>query len=137
MKKFKWIVGLFIFSTFALQSCLDDESTQNVTYHYKGIDSIKVGEINSARQITEITTYFTRINECEQFFDYEYQGLGNERTVSMVTFRVEGTCSEAASVDSTVLRFKPEFPGNYTFRFWNHNDEDNNPVFITEEILIP
>lgn len=137
MKNIKWIVGLFIFSSFALHSCLDDESTQNVTYHYKGIDSVRIGEVNSARQITEITTYFTRINGCERFFDFEYQGLGNERTVTMVTYRVDGACTQESAVDSTILRFKPELPGNYTFRFWNHNDENNNPVFVTEEVLIP
>ena len=137
MKNLKWIIGLFLFAPFALHSCLDDESTQNVTYHYKGIDSVKIGEVNPARQITEITTYFTKVSSCEEFFDYEYQGLGNERTVTMVTYRVQTSCTQGTSVDSTVLRFKPDLPGNYTFRFWNHNDESNNPVFITQEVLIP
>lgn len=137
MKNLKWIVGLFIISSFALQSCLDDESTQNVTYHYKGIDSISIGEINSARQVTEITTYFTRSNSCERFFDYEYQRLGNERTVTMVTYRMGDVCTQEMVLDSAVLRFRPEVGGNYTFRFWNSNDEDNNPVFITTDVLIP
>jgi hypothetical protein len=137
MKNLKWIVGLFILSSFALQSCLDDENTQQVTYHYKGIDSIKIGEIRNAREVTEITTYFTRINACENFFDYEYRSLGNERTVTMVTYRVQESCSDGAIADSTVLRFRPDIPGTYTFRFWTGNDENQNPIFITQEIQIP
>jgi hypothetical protein len=137
MKNLKWIVGLFILSSFALQSCLDDENIQNVTYHYKGIDSIHVGQINSARQVTEITTYYTKISNCENFFDYEYRSLGNERTVTMVTFRLPNDCTTETELDSTILRFRPEVPGTYTFRFWNGNDENNNPIFINQEIIIP
>jgi len=137
MKNLKWFIGLFLIGL-TVTSCLDDEPTLNVTYQYKAIDSVQVGEIHPARQVTEIKTFFTRTSSCENFFDYEYHILGNERSVSMVTSKYsDNSCEETSDPASYVLQFKPEASGIYTFRFWNGVDENGQDIFIIREIEIP
>lgn len=137
MKNLKWFIGLFIFSL-SVASCLDDEPTLNVSYQYKSIDSVQIGEIHPAREVTKIKTFFTRTSNCENFFDYEYHILGNERTVSIVTSKYsDSSCEEISEPASYVLQFKPEMSGLYTFRFWGGTDENGQDIFIIREIEIP
>lgn len=137
MKNFKWIVALMLAGLF-VTSCLDDEPTLNVDYVYAPIDSIMIGEIHPAREVTEIRTYFTRNSECEAFFDYDYQIVGNERTVSIIVSDLQNeNCLDISEADSQTLQFRPESAGDYTFRFWAGNDENDEPIFIVQEITIP
>ena len=137
MKSLKWMVAMML-TGFVFNACLDDEPTTQVIYKYAPIDSVYVGEIHPSRQVTEITTYFTRQNECEIFFDYDYQISGTERTVSLVTSNLQSNdCIDISEVASNKLQFKPENSGLYTFRFWAGNDENDEPIFIIREIEIP
>ena len=137
MKSFISILSI-VFSSCFLFSCLDDETVANVSYHYKQIDSVSIEQINSVHQITEITTYFTRNNACERFTDFEYRIFGNERIVTMITAKFNDViCSEMVVKDSAILNFRPEARGNYKFRFWAGNDDNNQPIFIEKQIYIP
>lgn len=137
MRNLKWVVGLFLIGIFAV-SCLDDEPVMNVTYQYRPVDSIQIDSIYPARQITEIKTFFTTTNGCQQFFNYDYTAIGNERTVSIITSEIqESGCTDVTKVESFTLKFSPERSGIYTFRFWNGKDENGQDTFIIREIEIP
>ncbi len=137
MKSLKWLIAVMWMGLF-ISSCLDDEPTVKVSYQYTPVDSIQLGEIRPARQVTEIKTFFTRDSECETFFDYDYLISGNERTVSLVVSQLENQqCMEISQVSSNSLQFKPEESGVYVFRFWAGNDENDEPIFIIKEIEIP
>ncbi|SMC61173.1 hypothetical protein SAMN06296427_104248 [Moheibacter sediminis] len=137
MKNLKWLVGLFLIGI-CMVSCLDDEPVMNVTYQYRPIDSIQIDSIYPARQVTEIKTFFTTTNGCQQFFDYDYTILGNERTVSVITSEIQdGGCTEITESKSFVLKFNPASSGTYTFRFWNGKDADGQDTFIIREIVVP
>ena len=137
MKSFNWIWVVMIGGIF-FTSCLDDEPILQVDYAYAPTDSIQIGEIRPAREVTEIRTYFTRNSECETFFDYDYQISGNERTVSIVISDLQvDDCLEISQVEENTLQFKPETSGTYTFRFWAGNDANDEPIFIIREIEIP
>jgi len=137
MKNSKWFISFLIIGL-GIASCLDDEPTLNAVYNYKAIDSVRIGEIHPARQVTEIKTFYTQTNSCEYFFDYEYQILGNERNVMMVTAKNEEPgCEPQSRVDSSFLQFKPESGGTYRFRFWSGTDENGQDTFIIREIEIP
>lgn|SRR5690606_15125075 len=135
LKKFLLIVGLPFLSI----SCLDDEPVHdNVTFHYKQIDSVHIEQINPIYQVTKIKTFFTKNNSCEHFADYDYGIFGNIRHVTMITAKFnDQACNEIAQVDSAYLNFRPEQRGNYIFKFWAGNDENNEPIFIEKEIYIP
>lgn len=137
MKSLKWIFGLGIL--FGITgACLDDEPVNEVTYQYKEIDSVRIGEIKPAPQVTEITTYFVQDSDCEYFFDYDYFISGNERSVSLITAKVEGpNCINTPQTVSNVLLFKPDEPGTYTFRFWTGESVNDEADFIIKEIEIP
>lgn len=137
MSNLKWFVSLFLIGILTV-SCLDDEPVMNVSYQYRPIDSIQIDSIYPARQVTEIKTFFTTTNGCQQFFDYDYTILGNERTVSVITSEVqEAGCTEITEVESAILRFSPTESGTYRFRFWNGKDADNQDIFIITEVQIP
>lgn len=137
MKSLKWILGL-MFIGIVTVSCLDDEPVSNVVFKYSAIDSVQIDTIMPARQITQIKTYFTKQNGCQQFFDYDYTILGNERTVSVIITELQDhACTLGQEVQSPVLNFKPGSPGTYTFRFWNGVDEDGQDTFIIQEIEVP
>ncbi len=137
MKNIKWMAVL-AFSGFFFNACLDDEPVARVEYKNAPIDSVHIGEIRPARMVTEITTFFTRNNECEVFFDYDYQIAGKERTITVITSNIQnGPCQEIQQVSSNLLQFKPEESGNYTFRFWSGNNENDEPQFIIHKIEIP
>jgi hypothetical protein len=137
MKNLKWIIG-FLILTLTIVSCLDDEPTLNAVYNYKAIDSVQIGEIHPARQVTEIKTFYTRTNNCEDFFNYQYDILGNERSVVMIIAELQSNdCEEINETSSNTLQFKPENSGTYNFRFWNGVDENGQDVFIEKEIEIP
>lgn len=137
MKNLKWLVGLFLIGIMTA-SCLDDEPVMNVTYNYRPIDSVQIDSIYPARQVTEIKTFFTTTNGCQQFFDYDYNALGNERTVSVITSEIEELgCTDITETEFYTLHFKPETSGTYTFRFWNGKDAEGQDMFIIREIEIP
>lgn len=137
MKNLKWLVGLFLIGI-VMVSCLDDEPTMNITYQYKPVDSIEIDSIYPARQITEIKTYFTANSGCEEFFDYEYTILGNERTVSIITSELQDVaCTQANESKSFILKFQPKSSGVYIFRFWSGIDANGQDTFIIREIEIP
>lgn len=137
MKNLKWLVGLFLIGIITV-SCLDDEPTMNIAYQYRPVDSIQIDSIYPARHVTEIQTFFTTTSGCEEFFDYDYTILGNERTVSVVTSEIQDVgCTDVSESKSFILKFKPTESGVYTFRFWSGLDENGQDTFIIREIAIP
>ncbi|MFA7615387.1 MAG: hypothetical protein WBF83_11645 [Moheibacter sp.] len=136
MKKIKWVSAV-LFLGFLTVSCLDDERVDNINYQMKAIDSVDIQAVNGVREITEIKTYYTRLGSCEDFLDFDYSGFEMERRVALITWKVEGdSCTEAAEADYATLRFRPERPGNYTFKFWKGKDSLNQSVFIEKTITI-
>src|SRR5690606_3115291 len=137
MKNLKYWAVLMTIGLF-FNACLDDEPTTQVTYQYVPIDSISFKEINPVKSVTEIKTYFTKSNDCELFFDYDYQISGNERTVSIITSLLRNeNCIDAPQAAVNTLQFVPTSSGTYTFRFWAGIDENQQAQFIIKEIEIP
>ena len=136
MKGLKLFLGAIVLS-FGLNSCLDDEPTSKVNYSYKAIDSVVIEQVNPLREVTNIKTYFTRNNTCEAFFDYEYRASGFQRDVVMITSTLQDpTCQDTTAVGVKTLKFLPESPGEYFFRFWAGTDENGDPIYITKEVGI-
>jgi|SRR5690606_35194905 len=136
MKNLKWLVGLFLIGILAV-SCLDDEPVVNVSYQYRPIDSIQIDSVYSVFQVTEIKTFYSTSNTCQEFFNYDYTALGNERTVAIIAAEVEEpNCTDITEIESFTLKFRPERPGTYSFRFWNGKDENGQDKFIIREIEI-
>lgn len=137
MKKVYALIAVTCIGLFCL-SCLEDEKVANVSYAYKGVDSVEILEIRPVNEVTQIKSYFTRTSSCENFFDYTYDVSGIER---YVTFTFSKTASESCSTisESTdfVMDFKPDRSGIYRFRFWKGLDANGRDIFIEKEINIP
>ncbi|MFA7447388.1 MAG: hypothetical protein WCY77_03030 [Weeksellaceae bacterium] len=136
MKGLKLFLSAVVLS-FGLSSCLDDEPTTPVNYNYKAIDSVVIDQVNPLREITEIKTYFTRNNTCEAFFDYKYFAAGFDRDVVLVTSTIQDpSCQDTSVAAMKTLKFLPERPGTYLFRFWAGTDENGDAIYITKEVGI-
>lgn len=137
MKRFIGLLS-FVLIGFGLSACIDDEPTDELHLSYRAIDSVQVERINPPREITEFKIYSTKKNSCEELFDYDYVAFQNQRTVKLVVAEVIGdNCTQEETVAMTTLQFRPENNGTYTFYFWNGFDEDGEPMYLTEEIVIP
>lgn len=136
MKKIYWLGILMISSVFCF-SCLNDERVDNVYYSVTPIDSVQIGAVNRVGELTEIKTFYTRRNSCEDFFDYDYFAFDTERRVTIVTVTVKNDqCEVVQEADAWVLKFIPQHSGEYHFKFWNGNDENNKPIYLEEIINI-
>ena len=136
MKGLKLFLSAVVLS-FGLNSCLDDEPTTPVNYSYKAIDSVVIEQVNPLREVTEIKTYFTRNSTCEAFFDYKYFASGFDRDVVLVTSTIQDpSCQDTSVVAVKTLKFLPEKPGTYLFRFWAGTDENGDAIYITKEVGI-
>ena len=60
MKRYLGIFSIALLSI-ALNSCMEDEATDNIYLSYRAIDSIQIEQINPARQVTEIKTFTRKI----------------------------------------------------------------------------
>src|SRR5690554_6371842 len=87
MKRYSGIFSIALLS-FALISCMDDEATDNIYLSDRAIDSIQIEQIDPARQVTEIKTFFTRKNSCEHILDYDYTIFRNESTVTLLISQI-------------------------------------------------
>src|SRR5690625_7490032 len=87
MKRYLGIFSIALLSI-ALNSCMEDEATDNIYLSYRAIYSIQIEQINPARQVTEIKTFFTRKNTSEHIFDYDYRIFRNERTMRLVMSQI-------------------------------------------------
>lgn len=135
----KNLIGISILLTllFGATSCVDDEPTVQVDFYYRTIDSIEIGPINRPNEITEIKTYYTRVNSCERFFDYEYYAFDYNRQVRLITgIAEEEGCEEISEADYAIIKFRPRYSGPYVFKFWNGYNEDGSPKYIEKEIFI-
>src|SRR5690554_2334087 len=137
MRKIILIVTLFLSGIFML-SCLENERVDNIYYTMKPIDSVDIQAVNGLNEVTEIKTYYTRNSECEDFFNFDYKGFDMERTVAIVTWNIDDVnCAEISEATHAILRFTPLNRGEYTFKFWKGNNDENQPEYIEMTIIIP
>lgn len=137
MKRFI-LVMCFMVSGMFLVSCMESEDTVEVVYKYRAIDSVQVELDFITGREADIYTYYTKQNKCEEFFNYDYLAIGNDRIVKAVVSEVvNNNCGEDSTIYSQVLKFKPKRPGVYSFYFLTGYDEETgSPVYLEEEIII-
>lgn len=137
MKRFKCLLGILLFGNLAV-SCLDDEPVETYVYKYSAIDSIAIDTIMPVNKVTKIHTYFKTDKSCQYFYNYDYNIVGNERTVAVILAEDDDSskCNDIIANHERTLNFLPERPGDYTFRFWNGKDNNGNDKFIITKVTI-
>ncbi|SIP86615.1 hypothetical protein SAMN05880574_10188 [Chryseobacterium sp. RU37D] len=115
-------------------SCDDNDDYQTV----ESIDKIKIDSVRIVNDtmdvfsVQSIKTYSTYPSHCEGFYGYDYIHNDNSvRTVTAYKYITSGPCTQGSYTIASQINFSPQHVGNYTFKFWNGN---NN--WITKTIVV-
>ena len=136
----KLINAMFIVVTAGLLflSC-DDRHDENVI---QSVDAIKIDSVKIAQDtmdvftVQSIKTYSTYPDGCHGFYGYDYIREDMTRKVVSYAYKVNGNCTQATHTDASIINFRPEQTGTYTFKFWNGKDSSNNNIWIEKTIVV-
>ena len=137
MRRIKMLLACLLVST--LSGCLDDDEGTNFFYELVSIEEVEVPqEFNRGATYTITVSYF-RPSDCHSFAGFDYNRLGNERTVAVVNVVVdEGNCNSLENTSMIEQSFD-FFVGNedsYIFRFWQGKDNNGDSQFLTVEVPV-
>jgi len=137
MKKniFVMISGILIFTLF---SCNDHNSDLDEIKEVNriAIDSVKL--VNDTMQVfavQSIITYSDYTSGCEGFYAYDYRRDNFDRYVSTYKFKTDGDCGNSGAY-ATKIDFQPRETGNYTFKFWQGTDSENNDIWLEKTVVV-
>lgn len=115
-----------------LTSCNDDYETVQSIEKVK-IDSVSISnDTMNVYDVQRIKTYSQYKSQCEGFYGYDYVYNNNlTRTVTAYKFLTNGMCSQSTHLGMNQINFNPQQKGQYTFKFWNGDDN-----WITKTIVV-
>lgn len=136
MRRIKIIFAFFLFTVFI--GCSNDDETR-FFYELVTVQEVTLpDQFNRGETYTINVSYFRPTN-CHSFSGFDYNKLGNERTVSVVNLVVnEGNCKELEKKDLIESSFD-FFVGqedSYVFRFWQGRDENGDNQFLIIEVPV-
>ncbi len=137
MRRVKIILVFFL--VLIMPGCVDDDNTRFF------FEAVKIEEVTIPDQFVrgetyEITVSYFRPSSCHAFSGFEYDGVGNERTVVAISVIIDNgtTCQDPDIIGLTEESFT-FFVGNedsYVFRFWQGRDDQGNNQFLTIEVPV-
>ncbi len=136
MRTIKILFVLFLVT--ALFGCSGDDDT-NFFYELVTIEEVELPEKLERGETYTIAVSYFRPSNCHSFSGFDYNGLGNERTVAIVNVVVnDGDCSaiERADLIEVSFDFLVGKEESYIFRFWQGRDDNGNNQFLTVELPV-
>lgn len=133
------ILRKFFFVLFAVLltvSCSDDDSYD---YHYEllPIEEAMVPEVFEYGELYELSVKYNVPDDCYINSDILYEYDGDARNVAVISLVIESNNCEVIDIEEE-LTFKvhalQESP--YIFRFWQGDDENGDPVYLTIEVPV-
>ncbi|MDO5510583.1 MAG: hypothetical protein Q4F57_07795 [Weeksellaceae bacterium] len=136
--KFNTILATLLMGViFILSSCnKQDDEWSNYSYVALKIDSISMPDSAQLGSAVAIRPYYQRMENCEQFYGFDYQRSDFERTVLAVGLRNSVVQCGDTLTQQSQFTFQPLETGTYNFRFWNGRDAEGDNMFVNEEIVI-
>lgn len=137
MKRIKIILVFFIVVIFG--GCSDDDDETSFFYELVTVQDALVPEQFNRGEIYTITVSYLRSSNCHSFAGFDYDKLGNERTVSVINLVVDREdCQELDMTDPLEVSF--DFlvgeEDAYIFRFWQGKDENGDNQFLIIEVPV-
>lgn len=135
MKKLMLCAGFALL----LSSCLPGDNDGFPAFAYGPVQEVEAPTAYRVDSISEFTIRYSRPNTCYVFNGFYYQREGMMRTVAIeYAFLDRDDCVvEQNPVYEVPLRFRPEEPGTYTFKFWTGEDDAGVDQFIEVEAVVP
>ncbi len=122
-----------------LTGCSDDDNGTSFFYELATVQEASLPDQFNREETYTITVSYFRPTDCHSFAGFDYDRLGNERTVSVVNLVVnQGNCKDLETTDLVEVSFD-FLVGNedsYIFRFWQGRDENGDNQFLTVEVPV-
>ena len=135
MKKIVTILGILA----ALVSCSTDDAP-NFFFDFVAIESVaEIPEVFIVNQSDTIQVSYIRPTNCHGFDGFNIVKNDTEREITIITKVVEqdSGCPDLENdIRTAPLVFNPREAGEVTLHFFNGNDADGNPIFLTFNVPI-
>lgn len=129
----KRIFAVLFLGAFILSGCDIESEGANFTFVTLRIIEAEVPESFNINEIHDIQVIFERPNACTFFEGFDDTRV-NETSIDVVAigteFIGEAPCTQAVEEVVANFQFQVVYSGPYTFRFYNGNDADGNPVYL-------
>ncbi|OED44864.1 hypothetical protein AB832_01765 [Flavobacteriaceae bacterium (ex Bugula neritina AB1)] len=132
------IITMLILST-CFTSCLGDDDGVRFFYELVPVEQVDIPEEFKRNETFKITVSYYRPTDCHSFSGFDYNRLGNERTVSVVNVVLEsGNCEDLQKTDliDSSFNFIVGSEDSYVFRFWQGRDDQGENLFLTKEVPV-
>ena len=135
MKKILVFIGFVL--TLAVSSCSNDDELD------LRFEPLRVTDVNFPEEVHVLEAYqvdvtYLRPSSCHYFEGFDYENTGeNETTVFLIASVFnDQPCQELNVELETSFEFKPEEAGNYTFRFWQGKNADDEDIYYSVDVLV-
>ncbi|WP_346883787.1 hypothetical protein [uncultured Algibacter sp.] len=129
---------LFYFALILFASCSSDDDAISFTADVLPVESVDIPDEFTLGETYPITVSYFRPSTCYQFRDFYYLKENNERTVAPINYVFDRSNCETLEnvlVEAT-FNFIVTSNGSYIFKFWQGNDDDGDPQFLTIEVPV-
>ena len=119
--------------------CSVDDSP-NFFFDFVAVDSVaEIPEVFRVNEPHTLEVSFFRPTACHDFDGFNIVSTDNEREITVVTKVIEqdnGCATIANDRRTETLVFNARAPGEINLNFFNGNDADGNPIFLTFNVPI-
>lgn len=129
----------YLFATvLTLSSCsLNDDNPPRYYTEALPIESVDIPEEFKLGEIYPITVYYTRPNNCYNFYNFYFDSEENQRTVAVVdTYFEDSSCIEESMEAESSFNFEVRYTGTYVFRFWQGQDDTGSDNYYIVEVPV-
>ena len=120
-------------------SCsIGDDNGATFSFDVLPVESVDIPDEFTLGETYPITVSYLRPSTCHGFKEFYYLKENNERTVAPITYvfdRNDCETLEDELVEST-LNFRVTSNGSYIFKFWQGDDSEGDPKYLTIEVFV-
>lgn len=122
-----------------LTSCLNDDDGVRFSYELAPVEQVDIPDEFKRGETFKITVSYYRPSDCHSFSGFDYDILGNERTVSIVNVVLENEdCEDLKKTDliDNSFNFIVGTENSYVFRFWQGRDDQGKNQYLRKEVPV-
>ena len=132
-------LALFIAVLFCFTGCsLDDGNNTTFTYELVPTLAVEIPDTLFFQNTYAFEVTYERPTNCHFFDGFSFEINENERIIGVVNGVYENPdCEPSDTLTGIVnLNFVVKRNDFYIFKFWQGNDEDGEPIFLTKEVPV-
>lgn len=129
---------VFCLTLISLVSCSINDDVPNYSFEVLPVESVDIPDAFELGETYPITIHYFRPTTCHNFKELYYYKENNERTVAPITYvfdRNDCETLEDELVEAT-FNFIVTSNGSYIFKFWQGEDTDGEPIYLTIEVPV-